>query len=312
MSGNGAAGMRVLPGDTLIVERARDYLAGGPAGALELVSRVFGIGNVSPTTAELLVEQRLAPYPDFRRDGDGRWWLTWLHEAAQARGAVPPASTPAASTPLLSLLSYAVVDVETTGGRAEGGDRITEFAAVFVEKGEVIGEHYETLVNPQCKIPSWITKLTNISNEMVAREPVFRDVWPEIRAQLAGRIFVAHNASFDWRFVTAEAARATGERLEGRTLCTVRLARRLLPQLPRRSLDNVARYYGVEIGARHRAAGDAIATAHVLVRLLRDLADRGCTTWEELDRLLAPSTARPRRRRRPPGMPGFSNGEEGA
>src|SRR5690606_27996663 len=133
---------------------------------------------------------------------------------------------------------------------------------------------WETLVNPQRSIPPWITRLTNISWDMVADMPVFADLSDEVLRTLSGHVFVAHNAAFDWGFVSAEVARATGSQLTGSRLCTVRLARRLLPHLPRRSLDFVARYYGIEIEARHRAAGDALATAHVLQRLLADAADR--------------------------------------
>src|SRR5690606_5526011 len=100
----------------------------------------------------------------------------------------------------------------------------------------------------------------------------------------------------------AEVTRASGLKLEGRRLCTVRLARRLLPGLPRRSLDMVAHHYGVEITARHRAAGDAVATAHVLLRLLGDAADRGYETWAQLDTFLS-TTITSRRRRRPSGFP---------
>jgi DNA polymerase-3 subunit epsilon len=90
----------------------------------------------------------------------------------------------------------------------------------------------------------------------------------------------------------------------GRKLCTVKLARKLLPQLPRRSLDHVARYYGVDINARHRAAGDALATARCLVRLLDDARTHGCERWSELERFLAAGNrARRRRGRRAPASP---------
>jgi DNA polymerase-3 subunit epsilon len=189
-----------------------------------------------------------------------------------------------------------VVDVETTGGRPNAGDRITEVAAVVVRGGEV-AEVFETLVNPQRPIPPMITALTNITWDMVKDAPVFRDVAERLSRVMRGHVFVAHNASFDWRFVAAEYARASGERLDGRRLCTVKLARKLLPQLPRRSLDHVTRYYGVTIDARHRAAGDAIATAKVLLRLLADAQSRGLETWESLDAFLGAAAPRGRRRR---------------
>jgi DNA polymerase-3 subunit epsilon len=193
-----------------------------------------------------------------------------------------------------------VVDVETTGGRPHAGDRITEIAAVVVERGEIT-RVYQTLVNPQRPIPPMITAITHITWEMVRDAPTFRDIVADVAAVLRGNVFVAHNAGFDWRFVSSEIERATGDRLEGRRLCTVRMARRFLPQLPRRSLDDVARHYGIEIQGRHRAAGDALATARVLLRLLADVRERGCLTWPELDTLLR--ATRPSRRRRRSAFP---------
>jgi DNA polymerase-3 subunit epsilon len=208
-------------------------------------------------------------------------------------------------------LSYVVVDVETTGGSPTRGHRITEIAAVLVQGGEV-REVYETLVNPQRPIPPEIVRLTGITSEMVRDKPPFHDVCGDVVDALTGHVFVAHNVNFDWRFVSAEVERASGRRLEGRRLCTVRLARKLLPQLRSRSLGHVADFYGADAFAqtyfearhgrsrpwRHSAAGDAVATAHCLLRLLRDAADRGVATWGELDLWLAGGTGAARRRRR--------------
>ena len=138
---------------------------------------------------------------------------------------------------------------------------------------------------------------------MVKDAPRFAEVEPQLLDVIAGNVFAAHNANFDWRFICAEVFRASGQQLVGRRLCTVKLARKILPQLPRRSLDHVANYYGVEISGRHRAASDAIATARCLVRLLEDAADRGCVTWDDLDLLIgkrglrAARLARAKRRR---------------
>jgi len=185
----------------------------------------------------------------------------------------------------------------TTGGQFRFGDRITEIAVVLVRDGR-IQDVYETLVNPQRSIPPFITALTNITWDMVKDAPTFERVAPEVMKVLEGNVFVAHNATFDWRFLTAELNRATGRQLRGRRLCTVKMARKVLPQLPRRSLDHVARYYGVKIYNRHRAGGDAVATAKCLIRMVSDLADRGCGTWSELQSLLRTQPGRRKKRRR--------------
>ena len=300
-----ARGVRAAPPDSLLVDRARDLLAAGPAEEMELVSQICQLPGAPRLVAEHLARTLFGGLPEFRRLDDGRWMLDASMPAAVALAALGGSAVPCR----LLDESFVVVDVETTGGRPHAGDRITEIAAVVVERGS-IGEVYETLVNPERPIPSFITALTNISWSMVRDAPRFSDICDDVVARLDSRVFVAHNAPFDWRFVGAEVARASGRRLDGRRLCTVRLARKLLPQLSRRSLDVVARYYGVAIGARHRAAGDAVATAEVLLRLLGDAADRDCNSWEALDQLFAPVATKRRRRRS--AMPGPSAGGEGA
>jgi DNA polymerase-3 subunit epsilon len=171
-----------------------------------------------------------------------------------------------------------------------------------------VREVYETLVNPERPIPPEIVRLTGISWEMVRDRAPFRAVAEDVVAALGGRVFVAHNVSFDWRFVSHEVERASGLVLQGRRLCTVRLARKLLPQLRSRSLGYVAEWYGAtkfaesyfarrartdrEAGRpwRHSAAGDAVATAHCLLSLLRDAREHGVHTWGELDQWLSGGT----------------------
>ncbi|MDE3052657.1 MAG: 3'-5' exoribonuclease [Gemmatimonadota bacterium] len=194
----------------------------------------------------------------------------------------------------LAGLSYVVVDVETTGTSPQRGDRITEIAAVVVREGRV-DETFHSLINPERPIPRYITQLTGISWAMVKDAPRFSEVSARLRALLADHVFVAHNAPFDWGFVSMEMDRAGHEPLDNERLCTVRLARRLLSHLPRRSLDHVTAHYGIAIEDRHRALGDALATAKVFARLLDDAYARGCDTWADLDRLLHPGVA-PRRR----------------
>ena len=287
----------VLPGvatrvhATVLVERAAAYLRTGPATSQALVASVCQLSALPTPIAEHMAVTLLREHTRFVRTADGAWRLS---------EPVPPVwgAHALADEPLLSSLSFAVVDVETTGGRPGTGDRITEIAIVTVRDGRV-QEVYETLVNPERSIPPFISRLTNISWEMVRDMAPFRDVCERVVRALDGHVFVAHNAGFDWRFVSAEVARASGRELVGRRLCTVRLARRILPQLRRRSLDWVAMHYGVEIPPhqRHRAGGDAIATAQCLIRLLDDARSHGCERWSELERFLSTGSAKKKKRR---------------
>ena len=292
------SGVQTRPERMLLAERAVDYLRGGPADSRSLIACVCQLSALPEAVAEHMAASLLGGHPRFERALDGRWRLA---ESPAPAWRVQPADL----EPTLSSLSFAVVDVETTGSRPDGGDRITEIAVVTVRDGRIV-DVYETLVNPERSIPPFITRLTNISWEMVCDKAPFRDLCDEVLRVLEGHVFVAHNAAFDWRFLSAEVARARGRELTGRRLCTVRLARRLLPQLRSRSLDWVARHYNVEIepGKRHRAAGDALATARCLLRLLDDARGHGCERWSELERFLAAArVARKRRGRRPPALP---------
>ena len=210
---------------------------------------------------------------------------------------------PIADTPgdPLADLEYVVVDVETTGAGFGRGHRITEVAIVHVNgKGHILDE-YRTLVNPGRAIPAMITALTHIDNSMVRNAPRFHEVAPEIRERLEGKIFVAHNAGFDWSFISMELLRTLGAPLRGRMLCTVRMARKLVPELSRRSLDYLCYFFGVEIEARHRAYGDAAATADVFGRMLRRAQERDITGWNELQKLLY-ARGKPRKRRATPSF----------
>src|SRR5438876_7898001 len=176
---------------------------------------------------------------------------------------------------------FAVVDVETTGGRAQRGGRILEVAVAILEAGTV---HlaFTSLLDPGTPIPPWVARLTGITDGMVAGCPRFADVVPDLGHALDAGVFVAHNARFDWRFLEAECVAAGVPAPGGKPLCTVRLTRRLVPELRHRGLDHVAAFFGVENPARHRAFGDALATAHVLRALIGRARERGVETLEQL------------------------------
>jgi DNA polymerase-3 subunit epsilon len=203
------------------------------------------------------------------------------------------------SDPLIRDVPFVVVDTETTGVSAWGGDRITEVAAVMVSGGQV-GPSWSSLVYPQRAIPSWVSSLTGITDDMVRDAPPFMALAEHVRTTLGAGVFVAHNVGFDWRFLNAELERTTGDGfdLNARRLCTVRLARIFLQKLERRSLDHVASYYGITIAERHRALGDAVATAHCLTYLLEAAQAAGIHTLNELDAYVAEWRRRRHSRRR--------------
>lgn len=161
---------------------------------------------------------------------------------------------------------YAIVDIETTGGYAEN-HRVTEIA-IYHHDGTQITDHYKTLINPGRKIPHFITGLTGISHEMVKDAPTFSDIADEVMSWLKDRVFVAHNAHFDYSFLKKE-FEDHGLPWNSRKLCTVRLSRKIIPGLDSYGLGRLAASLGIVIADRHRAGGDAFATAQIFDILLR-------------------------------------------
>jgi len=159
---------------------------------------------------------------------------------------------------------YAIVDIETTGGLVKR-DKITEIAIVL-HNGEEVIEQYQTLINPERSIPSFITDMTGITNEMVADAPLFCEVAKEIVLKTEGAVFVAHNARFDYGFLREEFSRL-GYTFTRKQLCTVRLSRKLLPELRSHSLDSLIRHYKLKVDNRHRALDDALATAEIFKKM---------------------------------------------
>ncbi len=148
----------------------------------------------------------------------------------------------------------AIVDLETTGAHPDYS-RITEIAVIEVEGGRISAE-WDTLVNPETPIPAGIQALTGITDAMVAGAPTFRELAGSLFERLQGRVVVAHNARFDYGFLKREFERE-GMSYNARTLCTVRLSRKLYPEHARHNLDAVIARHGIDCSARHRAMGDA-------------------------------------------------------
>ncbi len=183
--------------------------------------------------------------------------------------------------PLIDV-EFVVLDFETTGG-SPGRDRVTEVGAVKVRGGEVTGT-FHTLVNPGMPVPPMITALTGISNAMVADQEPIEVVLPCLLEFLGDAVLVAHNASFDVRFLQAALRAHAYRRLESRVVCTARLARVLLPrdEVPNVKLATLAHYLRAGTQPCHRAFTDAKATVDVLHALLERAAGFGVLTLNDL------------------------------
>lgn len=160
---------------------------------------------------------------------------------------------------------YAIVDIETTGGSVSGS-RITE-VAILLHDGNKVVSRWSSLINPEMEIPLHITALTGINDDMVAKAPVFAEVSEKIYSLLKDKIFVAHNVNFDYSFLRGQLA-ACGQPWDAPKLCTVRLSRKLLPGLNSYSLGKLCNQVGINLKDRHRAMGDALATAELFSMLL--------------------------------------------
>ena len=147
----------------------------------------------------------------------------------------------------------AFVDLETTGATASQ-DRITEIGIILVDDTGV--QEWSSLVNPETRISGFIESLTGISNEMVAEAPRFCDLASRVYKMLEGRIFVAHNARFDYAFLKQSFLREEID-FSAKTLCTVKLSRRLYPGHPKHNLDTLIERHGLRVSGRHRALADA-------------------------------------------------------
>ena len=160
--------------------------------------------------------------------------------------------------------TYVVVDIETTGGRAPF-HRVTEIGAVKMRGGQIV-DRWQSLVNPERPIPATITRLTGITNEMVADAPLFAEIADDFAAFMEEGVFVAHNVRFDYGFLSAEFSRLE-KRFRHPTLCTCQSMRKLFKGLPSYGLANLCRHFGVPLESHHRALCDAEAAAGLLMKI---------------------------------------------
>ena len=164
-------------------------------------------------------------------------------------------------------MKYAIVDLETTGGLS-AVDRITE-VAIFIHDGNKVVEEFTTLLNPERSIPPFVSRLTGITDEMVANAPKFYEVAKEIINLTEDCIVVAHNAGFDYGFLKHE-FKMLGYDYRKNSLCTVQLSRVVLPGHKSYSLGKLCKSLGIELNGRHRAYGDASATVSLFEMLLKN------------------------------------------
>lgn len=165
-------------------------------------------------------------------------------------------------------MEYAVIDIETTGGRA-ASDKIIEIA-IYVYDGEKIIDSFQSLINPGVPVPPFISRLTGITDEMLRDAPYFYEVARRIVEITEGRIFVAHNVRFDYSFVKKE-FNDLGYNFQRKTLCTVRLARKVIPGLPAYGLEKLSSSLKISMERHHRAASDAKAATDILAYLLKQV-----------------------------------------
>lgn len=166
---------------------------------------------------------------------------------------------------------FTVLDFETTGQSANTS-RVIEIGLVKIKNYKVV-DTYKSFLNPDQHIPYFITQLTGISNFDVVNAPSFDEIINDITNFVGNSILVAHNMSFDYSFLKREYFYAGIELFENPTLCTLKLARRLYPTLPSKSLGNLVKHFRIRHKGVHRALGDATATAKILIKMLKLLQE---------------------------------------
>ncbi|MCA9409372.1 MAG: 3'-5' exonuclease [Candidatus Omnitrophica bacterium] len=177
---------------------------------------------------------------------------------------------------------YVVFDVETTGLNPQQGDRILEIAAVKVKDGEIV-DTFESFVNPQRDVPAEAAAVHNITNEMLHDAPVADQVLPDVIKFISGACLVGHNIKFDLDFLCYELS-LISRRLDERipAIDTLKMSKKLLPQLRSHRLGNLAYFLGAQIEETHRALADVKLTVVVLKRLLRMANDQGIDSFQEV------------------------------
>lgn len=248
-----------LISDSLLVKETIELLreSGGRVPAVTIVDRVMNISSPAPALAALLASDLVDTDPRLRLEDD------FVELVEEDRSGLR-----------LSDVDFVVFDLETTGAKAPPC-RVTEIGAYKVAGSKIVGE-YHSLVNPGTPIPAFITGLTGISDDMVKDAPAFSELAGGLLDFIGESVLVAHNAPFDMRFLNHEISLVHGKyRVANPYLCTVRLSRKLIPGIENHKLNTVANFYSIDLTNHHRASDDARATAHIFIRLLDLLKEKG-------------------------------------
>jgi len=244
----------------------------GCVGIERILHEVFGITNASSDLATNLISDLAARDPR----------LSLNEKHIELNQDIFSANN-------LNAATFTVFDLETTGASAPPC-RITEIGAVKIEAGRIT-DAFHTMVDPQCPIPSFISQLTGITDEMVTGAPKFVDVMSSFLGFIGDSIVVAHNAQFDLRFLNYEIGMIHEEyRLGNQHLCTVQLSKKLMPDLENHRLNTLARHFSIPLVNHHRASDDARATAEIFLNLLDMLSAIGITNLDEVRTLRRPAT----------------------
>ena len=261
-----------VPQRGTLLRRAHELLEGlgQPAPEDLLIQHLFGASEGTtgrPAVWNILLRQTLNSSSLFEQTGEYDWALSaWR------------------STQLpLSDVEFVVLDTETTGLRP-GPDRVIEVAGIRLRGGEVV-DSFQSLLNPNRRLPPFIVQFTGITQEMVSRAPTAAQIFPDFLRFIEGAIIVGHNVGFDIGFLSSE-AQLLGQAFPIDGLDTILLARRFLPALRRFKLDLVAAHLKIPAANRHRAMGDAKVTAAIFLKLLELARQQGILTLGNLRRRL--------------------------
>ena len=264
-----------LISDSPLVQETFDFVLenGGRAAFSEVTDSIFHLANATEDLAASLVKDLV--------QNDPRFIIGDQHLNIRPNEA---------ETKPLSQIEFVVFDVEAIAGKSLP-TRIIEIGAFRVAHGEVV-DQFATLVNPELPLPPFISTLTGITEEMLANAPQFSAI-AESWLNFAGdAVLAAHNADFDVTLMNQEIGRVfPGCRMRNAELCTVQLARRTMPHLEKHHLDALADHFGFQITARHRATGDAQATARVLLHLIEELEISGVSSLAEARKFRARQNA---------------------